>query len=86
MYPKKVAHPLPKSMETIKGSVATTVIEDDYGVKPAYTASVRYGYGYLSPSMPPQKDHLQDMANAITNKDAQKYAEACAALWKANVS
>lgn len=73
-------------MVTTKGSAATTVIEDDYGVKPVYTASVRYGYGYLSPTMPSLKDHLQDMANAITNKDAQKYAEACAALWKANVS
>lgn len=87
LHADKMKHALAKSMEISKEGTVWAV-EDDYKTVtyPTISTTTRFGYGYVSPSMPPQKDHLQDMANAITNKDAQKYAAACAALWKANVS
>lgn len=81
LHPKKVAHPLPKSVATIKGSVATTVVEDDHKT---VTHSTSTWPVFITPSH--GEFALQDMRDAITNKDAQKYAEACAALWRANVS
>ena len=78
----KMNRALAKSAETLKGSVATTVVEDDYKTVTYPTSTWP---AFVTPSHRGEFA-LQAMADAITNKDAQKYAEACAALWKANVS